>query len=96
VSTMETIKTARGRATVSTPGHQGLATKASISMTRQRGKGHTSILMAVSMKGTIRMIRDTVSDFTHFPLELEGEENGNREKGSGGLIEMYFLIKSYI
>ena len=72
VSTMEIGKTTRVRATVSTPGHQVVATKASSSIPSQRGKGHTSGLTAVSMKGTIRMIKDTVSDVTHMPLELEG------------------------
>jgi hypothetical protein len=86
VSTMETGKTTRGRATVSKPGKMVLATKASTSMTREKGKGLTSILMDESMKETIRMTSNTASDFTRLPLELPRDKNGKRESSSCDLI----------
>jgi hypothetical protein len=90
VSTMETGKMTRRRATVSSPGQMVLATKASTSMTREKGKGLTSILMDVSMKETIRMGRNTVSDFTRLPLELPRDKNGKRERRLRDFIDMYF------
>jgi hypothetical protein len=79
VSTMDTLKTTRRRATVSSPGQMVNATKASSSMTSMRGKEHTSMLTAVCMKATRRMTRNTVSDFTRLQLELPRDKNGKRE-----------------
>jgi hypothetical protein len=76
---METGKTTRRRAMVSSPTQMVNATKASSSMTTKKGKEHTSILTEVCLKGTGRMGRNTESDFTRMPLELPREKNGKRE-----------------
>jgi hypothetical protein len=96
VSTMETLKTARRRATVSKPGQTVIATKASSLMTREKGKGFTSGLMDVSMKDTIRMDSNTASDFTRLPRELPRDKNGKRERRLRDFIDMYFIIIIYM
>ena len=64
-------------------------TRASTLMTRSRATGHSSGSMAGSTKANGRMGGNTASEFTQLPKERLGEDNGKRERGSLGLIEIY-------
>ena len=80
MSTMETGKTSRWRATVSTPGQMVDATRASTLTIRRMATGYASGPMEGNMKADGRIGSNMVSEFTHLPLERLREENGKRER----------------